>query len=262
MNDDILAIIKLKLILQDDKTLTYNKSSLLQGVIMEQIDSNYADILHEQGLKPYSQCLLNSGDDCYWYIKSFSKDAYDEIICHINRDCFKKFTLTHNDLNIEISKKELSVKRREDLFNEFYSEDSSRIFRIDFLSPTSFKRDGRYHFYPDIELVYRSLMQKFDASSNEVSMFSFETLEELTSSTEIIGYNLKTVKYNLEGVKIPSFMGNVTLKIHGPQTMANFARLLFKFGEYSGIGIKTAIGMGGIKFTQIQRRIYNDRKGN
>lgn len=29
--------------------------------------------------------------------------------------------------------------------------------------------------------------------------------------------------------------------------MANLANLLFEFGEFSGVGIKTALGMGAVK---------------
>lgn len=36
-------------------TVNYRNSSNLQGVIMENIDTGYADFLHQQGLNPYSQ---------------------------------------------------------------------------------------------------------------------------------------------------------------------------------------------------------------
>ena len=32
--------------------------------------------------------------------------------------------------------------------------------------------------------------------------------------------------------------------------MTNFANMLFKFGNYSGVGIKTSIGMGAIYANQ------------
>jgi CRISPR-associated endoribonuclease Cas6 len=51
----------------------------------------------------------------------------------------------------------------------------------------------------------------------------------------------------MEGVKIPSFVGKITFRMHGAQTMTNLAQMLFRFGEYSGIGIKTALGMGAVK---------------
>jgi len=63
----------------------------------------------------------------------------------------------------------------------------------------------------------------------------------------VIRYDLKSVSFSLEGVKIPSFIGKITIKLHGTDTMANFVNMLFEFGEYSGVGIKTSLGMGYMK---------------
>ena len=49
--------------------------------------------------------------------------------------------------------------------------------------------------------------------------------------------------------KIPAFVGSVVLKCHGPQPMIGLVRMLLKFGEYAGIGIKTSMGMGGVRCT-------------
>ena len=46
---------KLTIELKNDKKLDFGISSLMQGVMMELIDSEYAETLHEQGLNPYTQ---------------------------------------------------------------------------------------------------------------------------------------------------------------------------------------------------------------
>ena len=58
----------------------------------------------------------------------------------------------------------------------------------------------------------------------------------------------------MEGVKIPGFKGDITIRIGGPQQMSNMAWMLAKFGEYAGVGIKTGIGMGAIKVLDSDRR--------
>lgn len=72
----------------------------------------------------------------------------------------------------------------------------------------------------------------------------------LCDYAKIIRYNLRSVSFSLEGVKIPAFMGDITIKMNGTQTMANFARMLFLFGTYAGVGIKTSLGMGSIQLIQ------------
>ena len=58
----------------------------------------------------------------------------------------------------------------------------------------------------------------------------------------------------MEKVKIPAFIGKITIKLTGTKTMTNFANMLFEFGEYSGIGIKTSLGMGCIKLNERGRK--------
>ena len=237
----------------------YNKGSLLQGILYELIDSSYVDELHEQGMKPYSQSVLKEKDSIIWSVRALSRDAYKNIIVPMMSDEFTKFTLKHNKADVSIQSKQLISVDVNKLFQKFYSEDSSRNLVIEFRSPTSFKKDGRYHFYPEIYNIYQSLMSRFDLVSVGRRMFSQETLDQLVSNTEITGYNIKSVRYSLESIGIPAFMGRIYIHINGPQTMVNFARLLFEFGNYSGVGIKTALGMGYI-YTEERRKKEHERE--
>ena len=81
----------------------------------------------------------------------------------------------------------------------------------------------------------------------ENTMHDEDTLEQICEHAQVIRYDLKSVSFSLEGVKIPSFIGKITIKLHGTDTMANFVNMLFEFGEYSGVGIKTSLGMGYMK---------------
>ena len=93
-----------------------------------------------------------------------------------------------------------------------------------------------------------------DAVMKDESMIDEETLEQLCENSRVICYDLKSVPFHLEGIKIPAFIGKITIKLTGTQTLANFAHLLLQFGTYSGIGIKTAIGMGAVKILDEGRR--------
>ena len=114
-----------------------------------------------------------------------------------------------------------------------------------------FKSYGRYINYPDLRLIYQSLMNKYDSVLKEASMFDEDTLDMLVEGSEIVKYNLRSYLFPLQGVKIPSFFGSMTIKVTSTDTAAKFIRLLLEFGEYSGVGIKTGLGMGAI---QILRR--------
>lgn len=255
MNLNDLTELRIYLNSEDAEDFTFNKASILQGVIMEKIDSEFAIKMHENGLKPYSQCIrMEEKQKVVWYIRSLNVEAKQYIIQPLLSDTFQSFYLEHDKKQIRIVSKELLELSVHDLFQKFYTETVSNHFIIEFLTPTAFKKNGKYSFYPDIFDIFQSIMRRFDSVSKNETMFNEDTLEQLSNSTEIIAYNLRSVNFSLEGVRIPAFIGTIHIKIHASQTMINFANLLFQFGNYSGVGIKTAIGMGSIHVTERKRR--------
>lgn len=254
----MLAELRLEIECEEIPQFHYSKASLLQGVLMQNIKAEYAGLLHEQGPKPYSQCVRYEGGQNIWYIRTLSKEAYNQILEPLLKDEFSEFYLEHNEAKVYIKKKQLVQVPMSQMISDFYGEDAKRLFTISFLTPTAFKKDGRYHFFPDIYNIYQSLMQKYDAVSRNESMMDMETLEQMTQFTQIVSYNLRSTSFSLEGIRIPAYMGNIVIRINGSQTMANFARLLLQFGNYSGVGIKTAIGMGMIRVAEGRRT--NDRE--
>lgn len=234
--------------------LHFNKASLLHGVLMQTINSEYADELHKQGLKPYSQAVRCERDKAVWHVRTFSAKAYEQIILPLQADTFHEFYLEHDDTCIKIKDKEEFHCEKSSLIKTFYAEEADRYYTIEFMTPTAFKKEGRYYFFPNIYNIYYSLMQKYDASSSQEIMGDSDTLEQLEQHTEIVSYNLHSISFFCESVRIPAFMGQIGLRISGPQTMVNFAKLLFRFGEFSGIGIKTAMGMGMMRMTEGKRK--------
>ncbi len=245
----MLAELKMKL-KPDCGELGYYQSSNLQGVLMEQIKPYYADKLHQQGLKPYSQFLHCRDKEFWWVVHTWTKEAYDEILLALQDSQFTSFLIKKKDIPVSILQKEVTMVPKKALMEEFYSHESSRYLSIEFLSPTAFKQNGRYVNYPDLRLIFQSLMNKYSAGSSELAMFDEDTLEQLVSHMSVSRYHLRSVTFPLEGVRIPAFMGTMTIRVNGTQTMANYARLLLRFGAYSGVGIKTGMGMGAVKWVE------------
>lgn len=241
---NMLAEIRMQL--ETDKAdFGYYQSSNMQGILMEQLDTGYAESLHKPGLKPYSQYVLG-GVQKEWVVKTVTAEAYQKIIMPLLKESFREFTLDKKEIKVKIQSKSLKTRRKQDLLEEFYSASCDRYLELEFITPTAFKSEGRYINMPDMRYIYQSLMNKYSASSEDMGMYDEETLEQLVANSYITRYHLKSAFFPLEGVKIPAFRGEMCVKVAGTETMANYAGLLMKFGEYSGIGIKTAIGMGGI----------------
>lgn len=248
----MLAKLRMKLEV-DCAEFGYYQSSNMQGVLMERLDSSYADKLHMAGLKPYSQYIVE-GSQKEWVVNTLTQEAYQKIIIPLWDKEFTNFNIEKKEIPIKIQEKELKTISKKELLDEFYSEEYNRYINLEFLTPCAFRSNGKYVFMPDVRFIYQSLMNKYSAASEDMDMYDEETLEQLINCSEIVRYRLKSVFFPLEGVKIPGFKGELCIKVKGTATMARYARLLAKFGEYSGVGIKTAIGMGALEIKRWGRK--------
>ena len=82
----------------DDNTISYYQSSNLQGVLMEQIDCNYAEILHQQGFNPYSQHIEQNGNDIIWVVNTLNQEAYQNIVLPLLAGDFQDFQIEKKNL--------------------------------------------------------------------------------------------------------------------------------------------------------------------
>jgi CRISPR-associated endoribonuclease Cas6 len=222
---------------------------------MSLLDSDYAAVLHESKLHPYAQYISREEDgSCYWVVNCSNEGAAKNIIPVLMNQ--ESIFLEKLNAKIMLSDRAYNEISYETLSSLFYGEALPRFIEIRFLTPASFKSDGEYCFFPDIRKIYKSMMNKYDTAMKDSnsSVFDTETLDELCQQSRITRYNLRSRLFPVEGVTIPSFTGTLTLKISGSQTLINFAHMLFRFAEYSGIGIKTSMGMGAIR---IEKEKFN-----
>lgn len=84
-----------------------------------------------------------------------------------------------NELNIKkkqllapIKRKNVELYDESNLIKEFYDKKCERYLEVNFLTPTAFKRDGKYMIYPDLQLIYGSLMRKYSELSAELNMIA------------------------------------------------------------------------------------------
>lgn len=240
--------------IKPDKPLNFNNSSLFQGVLMENIPSEYADYLHNISVLPYSQSLEIIGDEYFWIINTLTQQAKEQIIDVLLEQSFDKFTLKHNTTQIEIVEKNIESISYNDLLDKYYLQNNSKKFiRIRFYTCTSFKSQGEYMIFPDLRLIFQSLINKFNANCDCYVLEDENLLEDIISACSIIGYKLSSNKFELEGHKIPSFIGEIMIKVKSNSIMLSLINMLLDFSTYSGIGIKCGVGMGHIKIANKEK---------
>ena len=204
--DYILASLDLAIEPEGQYPLTNQKASVFQGILMQEIDADYAEQLHQSQLHPYSQHIISDKEKTIWRIYTLDEEAYQQIILPLLNPKFDSFTIERDQVKIKIVDKKLSTSSRQRLIEEYYLGECDRYIRLKFVTPTAFKSQGRY--------------------------------------------NIRSALFPLEGVRIPAYEGFIVIKVKGPQALVNLANVLLRYAEYSGIGIKAAIGMGAIQIVE------------
>lgn len=245
---------KIIITLENKEKYGFEISSLLHGVLMELIPESFAEKLHENGVRPYAQYIKKTEDSLIWTISTYSAEAEKYIAGFLMSDEFYSVYLKHKQAELPVIKKEMIQTSYTELMNSTYFGNCSRTVRIDFVTPTSFKVNGDYQFYPTVEHIFKSLINKHDAMEENTEIYSDGLIEEIMEKVSIKGYRLKSVRFHLEGVSIPAFMGSITIRIRGMQTFVNLLNMMLKLGEYTGVGIKAGIGMGAIVVEQKERK--------
>ena len=246
----MFAKLQMELETEKKERLTYQKAVLLQGVLMEHVKPEYAVKMHESALHPYSQWIVSHNDRNQWNICTTNEEAFQQMIVPLLDTSFSEFTLEHGNQKIAIRNKNVSQMDSARFMEEFYFQTAERYIPLCFETPTAFKQDGAYVYIPDLALIYQSLMNKYDSASSDDMVKNEEALEHLVQYSRIVQYNVRSTWYSVNGIRIPAFLGTIVIKVNGPQTMVNFANFLFRFGEYAGVGIKTAMGMGSIRIAE------------
>lgn len=220
----------------------------MQGVLMRSIDSRYADELHGMSFNPYSQyCYLDEGGAMIWRVNALTDQAADRIIAPLQK--LDSFEIHSAGVSVETDRVETESIRLKQLTDLIAADQGNKAF-VQFITPASFKCQGSYVNMPSARLVLQNILMHYSKVYEERGEADQEMLDYIVEHTRITSYNLRS-HYVLhvagEGRKIPAFMGKMTFGVYGPSTMSGLVRMLLRFGEFSGVGIKTAMGMGGMR---------------
>ncbi len=233
----------------------YNWGSLFHGFLFKALPDGVADLLHQGQLRPFSQFVTSESEQqLTWTI-----GLWDGLIAgHIVRSIMPldSIQLEQKGLTLEVvSVNRSSLSVPEFFARHFTADVPCRRYEIEFLTPCTHKQDGSYVLFPTPGLIINSLSKRYSAFMQDVTLDDPQAMEQVAAHLRIVRYSLRTAVYYLENTKITGYMGRITLVINGPEQLARLAGALLSFAEYSGVGIKTALGMGGVIVRQIQPRL-------
>ncbi|MCK4025217.1 CRISPR-associated endoribonuclease Cas6 [Streptococcus sp. 29887] len=236
---------KIKIYLARQEMTSNELASKLHGFLMEMIDPAYASYLHNLETNPYATRVERSSTHHIWLVSLLTNEAVEQLAPLLLS--LETIQLRGSQQEIVVQKLEVENCSDQELLTIFNSSCQETQFRIHFLTPTGFKSQGDYVMFPNPRLIFQSLMQKHTrlTGGDEIDE---DLLEYLCQHAKITSYQLSSHYYTIHKQKIPAFVGSVNVTIKGAETLRSYVKMLLTFGEYSGIGIKTSLGMGGIRF--------------
>ncbi len=254
-------IAKLELMLDlNNQEYNYNISSILHGIIMEFIPSDYATFLHTEKTLPYSINITNYKDKLLWTINTLSEEAYNLIIKNLEN--ITEIYMKQKRKTVKVKKISLTNTTYNKLIQDNYynKEYIQKEYTIYVQTPLSFKSSNNYVILPEPYLFFRSIMRRFDYFSKTDKIFDQDTLEYLNKTIKIRKYKIRSSIMHLHKYKIPGLLGEITITVNSNDMIKKLIGLLLLYSEYSGVGIKTALGMGSVSLIKPQPPIINKEK--
>lgn len=136
----------------------------------------------------------------------------------------------------------------------FFLEDAMPRLRLSFRTTTTHRVQGDYALFPSVELMAGALRRHICAVEPGIVLADDEVLSQIVARTRIVRYRLQSGSFALDGARVQDYTGHVDLSVQGPDPLIRLADLLFCFAPWCGVGIKTALGMGGCDVAPIDYR--------
>ncbi|WP_314796333.1 CRISPR system precrRNA processing endoribonuclease RAMP protein Cas6 [uncultured Selenomonas sp.] len=235
--------------LPDGARAPSSMGSILHGALIEQLPEDYADYLHTENLRPYSQSVRwdRERERVIWRIGTLDRTA-GEIIGAVLQS-LEHIHLRQKGYTVDVQNIQcVEARSYQDIADEYFrAEIAPRGAEIHFLTPTSFKQGGAYILLPESVLILQSLLLRWNAFCPDIRIEEDNLAQELAAHIHLTRYALRSAAYSVEGYNIRGFRGQIALRFTGSDMVRRILGTLLAFAPYAGLGIKTALGMGAVE---------------
>lgn len=222
-------------------------SYCLYAALLDHAPPAFAGEVHGAMTTPISQFLrADENGQLIWTVNLLGSPSEAALSGYL--DDVRSVFLNRERVALRVLRKsQRSIPDVETLLSMADGESDSRA--LHFLTPTAFKSRERYRNLPENRLILQSLIKKwngciFDCPIEDEDGHGVEAMAEGLSCRH---FQLQDRAYVIKGHEIPGFVGNLSLENHLRGFQRRLADALLLFADFAGVGIKTALGMGGVE---------------
>ena len=217
----------------------------LYSALLERGPASFAERVHTDGITPVSQ-FLTPGSRPVWTVNLLGEACEREL--GLLLEDISRLSLERDGVQLRIAEK--TCRRIGDVDELFAAAESlADGCRLRVCTPAAFKSRGRYQTLPTPELVIQNLVRKWNGCITEcpIEDTDGEGVAALADGLRWKSFDLHSEHYRLKGNAIPGFVGMLAVERESDGFHGQLTDALLMFSSYRGLGIKTALGMGGIR---------------
>ena len=225
----------------------------LYSALLNEASDSFGASVHQDTVTPLSQFLLIEEQKLTWVVNLLGSESEKSLSGLIEgRD---SFYLRKDQVNLKVT---CCIKKQlmdiDELFARTYTSNGGHL--LQFQTPTAFKSRGQYRNIPTERLIMQSLINKWNGCFPEcpIEDEDGQGMEAIAAGISFRRFQLQDGTYHLKRTAIPGFTGELYIENQLSGFHRDLAEMLLAFAEYSGVGIKTALGMGGILHQYLPER--------
>ena len=218
----------------------------LYAAQLSQTPEGFGAALHQNAVTPLSQFVWAEKTGALHWTVSLLGEISEEILSPL-LEGVPSLYLERDRVELRVTAIRSDwVHDVDELFARAARQEGRHALR--FQTPTAFKSRGQYVNLPTTRLLMQSLVQKWNGSFLDCPIEDEDGLgvETLAAGLRWRGFQLRDQSYRLKGSAIPGFVGRTVVENRLSGFHRQLADALLLFSGYSGVGIKTALGMGGV----------------
>lgn len=204
---------------------------------IDRADSAFAAELHQQSVPAFSLSIQSlSPRQLKVKVNLFKPELLAPLLWGMSQDLGQQIRLGRIPCYLSNTAKLV----RSSSFEALTQVPTQNVISLEFLSLTSFKQQQKIQPFPLPELVFGSLWRRWNYFAPIELQFP-----EIEWDGMVLSYDLKTQPLQMDEIKDMGAIGQIDYRFSSPK-QARIATILAHFAQYSGVGRKTAMGMGEV----------------